>query len=147
MWLKPLLGAITHASDASLPARTVVLEQRGIAWRHGREVVKRFIATRREARRGHIVAQNAAIDHLGKERGLRNQFFEYSRNILLTFRRERLLIARSAAEGHYDEFLGPRQHGRTKRREAHQRGAGSALAMLRRKLRLLTERSPAMPRT
>lgn len=45
------------------------------------------------------------IDHLRAEGGLRNQFLEQVRNVLLAFGRKGLLVARAAAEGGNNNLL------------------------------------------
>ena len=63
------------------------------------EVVDRFVDAGGEAGGSDVVAEDAAIDDLCKECGLRNQFADEVRNIFLAFWRERFLIAGPAAKG------------------------------------------------
>ena len=53
---------------------------------------------------GDVVAQDSPVHDLREEGRLRNEFAHQVRNVLLTFRREGLLVARSAAESDHDNF-------------------------------------------
>ena len=81
-----------------------VLEYRRVFRRERRKVVDRFVDARRQARRRDVVPQNSAIDYLREKRRLRNKISHQARDILLPLRRERLLIARPAAESNDDYF-------------------------------------------
>src|SRR5215472_3996238 len=87
----------------TLQLLAVVLKDRRIFGRQGGEVIDGFVATRRQAGGGDIVAEDPTIDDLGEKRSPRNQIAQHVGDIFLPLRSERLLIARSPAEGdnHY----------------------------------------------
>src|SRR5580693_4763810 len=70
----------------------------------GRKVVDGFVDSSGEAGGGDVVAKNSAVYNLREEGGLRNQFLHQVRDILLTFRRESFLVARTSSEGDDDHF-------------------------------------------
>ncbi len=67
--------------------------------RQRRKVVDGLIDSGGQTGGRHVMAEDSAINDLREKSGLRNQFPHQVRNILLTLRRERFLIARAAAEG------------------------------------------------
>ena len=123
--------------------------------RHRGEVVEGLVHAGGQAGGGHIVAENSAIDYLGEEGGLRNQFPHQVRNIFLTFGREGFLIARAAAEGDDNQLFFsweaslPRQHGAQKSAaDERQSGGGSQeVAAITGKLprQLRAERTSLLP--
>ena len=81
-----------------------IFEDGGIVGRHRREVVECFVGAGDNAGGGNVVAEDAAIHHLGKEGGLRNQLVQQVGNVFLPVRHERLVVASAAAEGDYHRF-------------------------------------------
>ena len=59
----------------------ILEDRRMLRWR-GDEVVEGLVGARRQAGVGDVVAENAAIDDLSEERGLRQQLSEQMRNVL-----------------------------------------------------------------
>src|ERR1700745_119574 len=70
-----------------------VLEDRRIFRRDGCEVVNRLVDAGGETGCRDVVAKDTAIDHLREESGLRNQFLDQVRDVLLAFGSEGFLIA------------------------------------------------------
>ena len=103
-----------------------IFEYRGMFRWDRCEVIKGLVNPGDQAGGRHVVAKNSAIDHLGEERGLRNQFTHQVRNVLLTFGSERFLVARSTAESddHDFSFL-TRGHGMGQRTRSHESAAQS----------------------
>src|SRR5947207_4430475 len=81
-----------------------VLENSGVFRRERCEVVDRLIDSCCQACSRHIVTKNPAINDLSKERGLRDQFPHQMRDVLLSFRSEGLLVARSSAKCDHDDL-------------------------------------------
>src|ERR1039457_529234 len=112
MRLKPLLGAITHASFAGRPSpfrkysKTV-----GFFGATSAKLSNRSYIRQSPDSQCHIMAKNSVIHYLREERRLRNQFIHQMRNIFLSFRCEGLFIARSAAKGNHDRLLLSRPGG------------------------------------
>ena len=62
-------------------AAAKIFEDSGVPGGLSDEVVERFVAAGDNAGRGDIVAENAAIHHLGEERPLRDEFREQVREV------------------------------------------------------------------
>ncbi len=109
-----------------------VFKDGGMLRRKRGEIVDGFIDASGKAGGGHIVAEDAAIDDLREERGLRNEFADQVRNIFLTFGSEGFLVARSATEGYDDDFAffgsesGVKQRSGAEERAAKREARGGA---------------------
>jgi hypothetical protein len=64
------------------------------------------------------MAEDAFVDDVGEERGLRDEFIEEVRDVLLAIRHEGFVVARAAAEGDY--------HGLAILRDRHAAQGGGA---------------------
>ena len=91
-----------------------VFEDSGIFRRHRGKVVEGLINARRQTRRGHIMAEDAAIDNLAEERRARHQLTQQVLNVLLAVGREGFIIPGAATERDYDCFSDARR-GRASR--------------------------------
>src|SRR5580658_1712819 len=87
----------------------VILKDRRVLRRKRSEIIDGFVYACGQAGCGNVVAENSAIHHLREESGLRDKFMKEVRNILLTFGRKRLFVARSSAEGNNDGLLAARR--------------------------------------
>ena len=124
MRLNPLLGATTQASVAGrFRSLRKYSKTVGFCGRDSGEIVKGFIAARRNTRVRDIVAQNAAIHELREERCLRDQFIQQMRNVFLAFRHKSFLVARASAERHDDDLFAGRAAERGIGRQPEQRSA------------------------
>ena len=105
-----------------------IFEDSGIVGRNGGEVIERFIDAGGDAGGGDVVAENAFIDDVGEEGGLRDEFVQQVRDVLLAIGHEGFVVARAAAEGDHDGLAVLRDHHAAKRRPAEERrgcrGAG-----------------------
>src|SRR5579883_97842 len=70
----------------------------------GGEIVEGFVGAGGEAGGGDVMAENAAIDNLSKEGGLRNELLHQVGDVFLAFGSKSFLIASAAAEGDDDDF-------------------------------------------
>jgi hypothetical protein len=89
----------------TMKVATKVLEDGGAMRSDGSEVVEGLIDACSEACRGHIVAEDAAIDELCIEGGLGNKVVEKMWDVLLALRSKGLFVARTAAEGDDNDLL------------------------------------------
>src|SRR4029077_13676638 len=101
-----------------------VLKDRWRRWGHGGKVIESFVYAGRQTGSRDIVAEDSVIYNLREKSRLRSEFAHRVRNIFLSLRRERLLIAGPTAEGnHYDFLLGMGSYGaspgRFQQRAAH----------------------------
>src|SRR5579884_3297895 len=76
-----------------------VFEDRRVLRRNGGEVVEGLIETSSQTCRSNVVTKNAAVHNLSVKRRLRKERFDQIGDILLTFRREGLLVTRAPAKG------------------------------------------------
>src|SRR5271168_1796916 len=81
-----------------------VFKRRGMFRGQGSKVIQGFVDACGQTGRGHIMAENSAIDDLRKESGLRDQLADQMWNILLTFRRKSLLIPGAASKSDDHHF-------------------------------------------
>ena len=100
-----------------------VFEDRWIVRGHGGKVIEGLVYTGGETGRGHIVTQNAAIDHLAEERSAGNQFLQQVRDVFLPLGHEGFLVTGSPAEGDHDYFAVARPRHEAPRGESGQRAA------------------------
>lgn len=118
-----------------------IFEDCRVLWPGDCKVVESLIDASSQACCRNIVPNNAAMNDLGVERGLRNQFAQQMWNVRLAFRPKRLSIACTAAEGD-DHRLGCRACAQAGRRgcsedSACRRGAGDVPQKFAPRLRLL----------
>src|SRR6185437_32228 len=89
----------------SLELFAEILEDgRMLGWNR-RKVVERLVDARREAGSGNVVAENAAVHDLCKERGLWREFGQQVGDVLLSAWRKGLVVARAAAKCDDDDLL------------------------------------------
>src|SRR6185312_716766 len=103
------IESVAGSNDPGIRCRPLqilaeVFENRGMIRRDRRKVVEGFVNACRETRGGNVMAENAAIDDLCKEGGLRNQLVQKVRNVFLPFRHKGFFIASTSAES-YDYGL------------------------------------------
>jgi len=89
---------------APLQILSKVFENRGVFRRDSRKVVESFLAPRRQACRGDIVAKNSSIDNLRKKGRLRDQLANEAGDILLPLRRKGFLVTCAAAKSDDDHL-------------------------------------------
>src|SRR5581483_166672 len=82
-----------------------ILEHGRMFGRNRCKVVERLVNARREAGGGNVVAENAAVHDLRKERGLWREFGQQVRDVLLSRWRKGFVVARAAAECDDDDLL------------------------------------------